>query len=72
MTNPLNAQMDEIMTFIEKALATADRDSHARICEQTATHFHLWEEVPGDPPLQVFPLWLSFIVQGQMREGGVA
>lgn len=55
-------RMTEIMTFIKASLTAGA--THSEVCRMTADQFALWED-------DHFPLWLSFIVAGQMREMGI-
>jgi hypothetical protein len=62
----LAKQMAALTTYIQAALDRnrADRDPHWLVCKETADAFDLWEK-------DHFPLWLSFVVAGEMREMGL-
>ncbi len=58
----LAAKMRQLTAFVEVSLIAGA--THWDVCRQTADKFDLWED-------DHFPLWLSFIVAGQMREMGI-
>jgi len=62
----LAKQMAALTTFIQTALEhnRDTGDPHWTVCRETADAFDLWDN-------DHFPLWLSFIVAGQMREMGM-
>lgn len=60
----LAQQMKDVAKFIEGALTDGTERNHWEVCQLTANQFDLWED-------DKFPLWLSFIVAGQMRELGI-
>jgi hypothetical protein len=62
----LAKQMEELAAFIQAALERnrAAADPHWQTCSDTADAFDLWQD-------ERFPIWLSFIVAGQMRELGI-
>ena len=63
----LGRQMDQLMSNIQDALERNrnQADPHWLVCAETAHAFDLWDDDDQ------FPLWLSFIVAGQMREMGI-
>jgi hypothetical protein len=62
----MEIEMRQLCEWLEKRCMTAGRDDHWTICQEAANKWALWD---GDDK---FPLWLSFVVQGYMREVGVA
>jgi hypothetical protein len=62
----LAKQMTQLTAYIQNALDRnrANADPHWLVCRETADAFDLWEN-------DHFPLWLSFVVAGQMREMGI-
>lgn len=63
----LAKQMDQLVAYVGTALERnrANADPHWQTCSDTADAFELWQD-------QQLPLWLSFVVAGQMREMGLA
>lgn len=45
-------------------------DPHLAICQATADHFSLWDDT-YQPGIQEFPIWLSRVVEGVLRDEGV-
>ena len=41
---------------------------HWQLCQLTAEKFDLWERSDGD---ETFPVWLSRVVEGEMRDAGI-
>jgi hypothetical protein len=60
----LATQMQELLAFVGKALTDQVNPDHCSVCNMTAEKYDLWED-------DHFPLWLSFVVQGVMRELGI-
>ena len=58
----LAERMNQLMAFVEENLKAGV--THWDVCRQTADRFDLWDD-------DHFPLWLSFVVAGQMREMGI-
>jgi hypothetical protein len=58
----LAEQMNGLMAFVETCLTAGT--GHWDVCRMTADRFSLWQS-------DHFPLWLSFVVAGQMREMGM-
>lgn len=55
----LSQQMQDLIQYVNDALAA--HPDHHTVCELTANRFDLWEQ-------DRFPIWLSRIVEGQMRD----
>ena len=67
----LATQMNELVTFADSMIeelndhAEFQGDLHWTVCQDTAEHFDLWDGHNR------FPLWLSHIIGGMIREKGI-
>jgi hypothetical protein len=74
-TMDLKTIMNVMVALIEQRLSEVKSgDIHLTVCHEIAEHFDLWE--PSIHPFtkkkgESFPLWLSFVVAGMMREKGI-
>ena len=63
-------QMNEIWTKAQQLyqIEKDDPDPHLAVCHLLANPYHLWQSMSNDPDDQEFPLWLSYLVSGAIKE----
>jgi DNA-directed RNA polymerase specialized sigma24 family protein len=67
--NPLKDQMNMLVTAIQQCIYECRKDGlsndiHHEVCVRLATSWGLWER-------DMFPIWLSRIVAGEMQDMGI-
>jgi len=65
----LKNEMKKLNEWVESLCQSINdaADLHHEVCEQTANEFDLWEPTE-DGKGERFPLWLSYVVSGVLRE----
>jgi len=58
---PLKVEMLNLEAEVKRLTMPATMDDHCDICHELADKFDLWDD--GQ-----FPLWLSYLVSGYLRE----
>jgi hypothetical protein len=61
--------MIEVVAFIQGMIKHRPEIDHCDLCQFTADEYDLWYGEKGER-FQRFPLWLSRVVEGEMRDAG--